>query len=229
MIISTTNYLYRNFNIQFLSHYNTTIHWAHVTTSAYALKHKEGLSENLFQSMISELKPNDKVLVLATEYYIENYRKMLFSHKRQLNKNCIRVELENFQSMRGKNLWKDFNKCFVLHTPSMSYPYYVFAYKLFGLELPELTNNDLITKRINKYYGFTNNEILEKLKQSDITSTIYQGIKRINRNNNIHADIYIANNNDAVMIELFKQLIDVTVKDWELAEPIKTNRKKFRT
>lgn len=32
--------------------------------------------------------------------------------------------------------------------------------------------------------------------------------------------------NDAVMIELFKQLIDVTVKDWELAEPIKTNRKK---
>lgn len=209
-----------------VSHQNTTIHWAHVTTSAYALKHNDGLVENLFQSMILELKPNDKVLVLATEYYLESYKQMLSSHQRKLTQQGIKIEMENFQGMRGKNDWKDFNKCFVLHTPSMGFPYYVFAYKLYGLEWPELTNEDLYTKKIGKYHGFANNAILEELKQTDITSTIYQGIKRINRNNNLQADIYIANNNEPVMNNLFKQLRDVNIVDWKLAEPVKKKRKK---
>jgi hypothetical protein len=226
MIYKISPYFDLKSSERIVSHHNTTIHWAHVTTSGYALKHKEGLVENLFQSMLLELKPNDKVLVLATEFYLENYKHMLSSHRKMLSENDIKIEMENFQGMRGKNNWKDYNKCFVLHTPSLGFPYYVFAYKLYGLEWADLTNEDLYTQKIARYYGFTNNEILEGLKQTDIASTIYQGIKRINRNNSLKADVYIANNNDPVMNNLFNQLMNVNIVDWKLAEPVKKKRKK---
>lgn len=209
-------------------HGKSTIHWAKINTSGYALKHTPGLTNNLFDSMINELKPNDMVLVLATEYYLKRYRKMLISCQKELMKNNIIIEMENFQGMRGKNLWKDYNKCFVLHTPSLGLPYYVFEYMMYGIDLQELTPGDLKTGRIGRNYGFVKNTVLEELRKTDIISTIYQGIKRINRDNKVTADIYIANNNDEIVTKVIDQLKGVKVADWELIKPIVKNKRKKR-
>jgi hypothetical protein len=209
-------------------HEKSTIHWAKLNTSGYALKHTPDLENNLFNSMICELKENDKVLVLATEYYLKRYRKMLISCQENLMENNIIVDMENFQGMRGKNQWKDYNKCFVLHTPSLGLPYYVFEYMMYGIELPELTHIDLKTGRIGHNYGFVKNAVLEELRKTDIVSTIYQGIKRINRDNKVSADIYIANNNEEIVSKVIDQLKGVKVTDWELVEELVKKKRKKR-
>lgn len=211
-----------------VNHNQTTIHWCRANTSAHALKHKSGLEGNLFRSMVKELNYGDKVLVLATDYYIKIYRNMILEQQDHIQENKLTINLENFQGMRGKNDWKDYNKCFVLQTPVMMFQYYVFLYKLYGAELPDLSDDDIKVNKVGNNAGFINNGTLEELKRTDIVSTIYQGIKRVNRYNNLETDIYIANNSPEIVNEVIKQLSGVKIIDWELVDPINKPRKARR-
>lgn len=211
-----------------VDHSNTTIHICEQNTTSYSKRHTDGLYENIFLTILSKLKKDDKALVLCTNRDIELFKNKFKNEIYKLEDKEITLSMENFQAMRGKNCWKDYNKCFIVHNPQIGFPYYVFMYMYYGIKLPELTTEDLSIGKVGRNNGFNNNQIIEKLRKTDIVSNIYQGIKRINRSNIKKADIYIMNSDKEIIDMVIEQLRNVKVDKFDLIMPKKTKTRKKR-
>ena len=98
---------------------------------------------------------------------------------------------------------------------------------LYTNEIP--TEEEFKFQKINKNMGFKYNETLESLRKTDIISSIYQGIKRINRGTGHiedKADVYLINGDTEIVNVIIQQLKDVNVVNFKLhEEKVKKERK----
>lgn len=119
-------------------------------------------------------KEKDKILIVGTNAEVDNIKKHY--------ENDDMVSAVNFQFLRGKNEWADYNKCFIIHTPNYNYEYYAFLYSLYsGKELRSLD----LTLTKNQYGNMAFKDVeLEKTRKTYVASNIYQAVKRINRDRN---------------------------------------------
>ena len=204
-------------------HNNWTIHISNTNSTKTAKHNDDNFYIDVVSLIIKECAEKDNILVLGLEEDIahinNNYSEKLI--------HLENIKYSNFQNMRGKNDWKDFNKCFIIHTPVMPAPYYIFMYMLYTGEVP--TEEEFKFQKINKNMGFKYNETLESLRKTDIISSIYQGIKRINRGvGHIEdkADIYLINGDLEIVSMIIKQLKDINVVNFKLHEDkVKKERK----
>lgn len=205
-------------------HNNWTIHIAKTNSTKVAKHNDDNYYKDIVNLILQECTVEDKILVLGLEEDIANIND---NYKEEL-KDFKNLSYSNFQNMRGKNNWVDFNKCFIIHTPVMPTPYYIFVYMLYTEKIPE--EYEIKFQKINKNMGFKYNETLENLRKTDIVSGIYQGIKRINRGTahiNDKADIYLINGNSEIVDMIIKQLKDINVVQFKLhKDEIKKIRKK---
>ena len=204
-------------------HNNWTIHISNTNTTKVAKHKDDNFYKDTVALIIEECTEKDEILVLGLEEDIshikDNYREKLL--------HLENLKYSNFQNMRGKNNWADFNKCFIIHTPVMPTPYYIFMYMLYTGKIP--TEDEFKFQKINKNMGFKYNETLENLRKTDIVSGIYQGIKRINRGTghiDDKADVYLINGNSEIVDMIIRQLKDVNVVRFKLhKDEVKKERK----
>lgn len=99
-------------------------------------------------------------------------------------------EYLNFENMRGVDKYKEYEVCAYIHTYRLTRAYYIFCYEYFNNTC--LRDKELIvsTKQIKfkdgsykTEWGFEKQE-LYKLMITDMASSMYQGLKRIQRNRN---------------------------------------------
>ena len=204
-------------------HNNWTIHISNTNSTKTAKHNDDNFYKDIVALIIKECSDTDNILVLGLEEDIahinNNYSDKLI--------HLENIKYSNFQNMRGKNNWKDFNKCFIIHTPVMPAPYYIFMYMLYTNEIP--TEEEFKFQKINKNMGFKYNETLESLRKTDIISSIYQGIKRINRGTGHiedKADVYLINGDIEIVNVIISQLKDINVVNFKLHEDkVKKERK----
>lgn len=147
----------------------------------------------------------------------------------------------NYQAMRGRNDWKEFNKIFILQQPQFLLVYYVFLYEYWsGVRLKD-DEMHLGTYRDNEanetVYGFflpnvkdgvlveyseeciKHSKELELVRYTTQASSIYQGIKRIQRNKMPIGEIYVILH-DIRMRKLVKDQLRNIIVDYINFKPI---------
>ena len=166
------------------------------------------LESDMLNYMVSNISENDKILVIDNKDECERIGKLieekgkypLLANKMKNNQ----FALVNYQAMRGSNDWGDFTKIFLLQQPQFLLVYYVFLYEywadcklsdeemylsnhventvgesVFGFYLPYSINGAVIQYTDTQ---IDNSKKLEMLRYTSQASSIYQGIKRIQRN-----------------------------------------------
>lgn len=120
----------------------------------------------------------------------------------------------NFKAMRGRNKWRLANKCFIIATPYEPFRNYAFLYLLYNKN-SRLKDNDLLLGWVDGHYGFVNNKKLDAIKEDSVASSIYQGIKRINRGRERienPAYVLLVNSHDDICKKVEDQLLHVKRK-----------------
>jgi len=132
-----------------------------------------------------------------------------------------RIAFVNFEAMRGRNDWLDYNTCLIIHTyyrPSYFYPLQL----QFNKEDYNFRNINLKMNRFSErgkgHYGYINSSTLDEIRETDLVSTLYQASKRINRKNDMAAKIYLITNNVNAINLLRKELPGIKTKEFKLPE-----------
>lgn len=192
-----------------VDHSSWTVHICLQNSTAYHKHHNDDFYKDVINFILNHYDENDQVLLLGLEEDTINLKNEFSKTLDEIN-----IAMENFQAMRGKNEWEDFNKCIIIHNPAMSNAYYAFEYMLYTGK--ELTDEDLSIQKIGRNMGFKNNSTLESLRKTDIVSNIYQGLKRINRGTERFgrkADVYILNSDEEIHKLIIEQLKDVNINE----------------
>ena len=127
-------------------------------------------------------------------------------------KNNKNISLLNFENMRGVNDYRDYKQCFYVHTYRLSPAYYVFLHEYFNNII--LPDKEIEVKRINNVeWGFANNKEIQELMISDMASSMYQGLKRIERNRNPKATFHIFCKEMKVVHMALKEMNGILNKD----------------
>jgi hypothetical protein len=139
-------------------------------------------------------------------------------------------DFASIHSVKGLNDWRDYRKCFVIQTPNEPFVDYVFRYLMVHPE-KKLTSADLYLGTKNHCYGFEKNDELESFRKSYVSAVIYQGIKRIARDekDTSHVEVTIINNDEDIINMVTQQLknVEVSVVDqkWLPPKPIRKESK----
>lgn len=122
------------------------------------------------------------------------------------------VETEHFGNIIGRNDWRDYNKIVITHNFQVPFHIYVLKYIYYsGKKLDNRTKWEFVRSSSNKSVAFKNDNF-ENIRISELTSHLYQAIKRINRDNNQNAQVYIFNADTKVLETLKKQFKDIFIK-----------------
>lgn len=200
-----------------IDHINSKLifHNLNTTTSS---KNKD---EDFRKNMTKYLKENylDKQTLILTKK-IECKQ---LAEKEYYLQGLNNFEYSNFESMRGKNIWGEFEVCCYIHTYRLPTAYYVFLHEYFSDTV--LKDEELITstrkfvfknsKHSKSEWGF-DNENLYSLMITDMASSMYQGIKRIARNRNPKGIFDIFTSNLSVLMIVIHQLKGIEKKNKNL-------------
>jgi len=115
------------------------------------------------------------------------------------------IAINWFGNLVGKNLYKDFNKCWIVGTPNIPLEAHVVDYFRYK-------GSDVLFKKGNTIEiqkGRFKNTELKSLQVSHLVSEIYQSLKRIQRNVLPNAEYYIVNSDEAVYEKVVKKMYGV--------------------
>ncbi|MDD3269068.1 MAG: hypothetical protein PHX14_07080 [Syntrophomonadaceae bacterium] len=200
---------------------------------------------DVLKQIVESVTDEDKILILDNKddckHIDDEFKKlkdMNHRNEQELNDNDIcPIDSINYFAMRGRNIWGDYNKCYCIQQPQNIFPYYVFlyeywtkeklenkeiylsnykdpgtGYKTFGFTLPKTINGEEI---IYSEEEMMRNKQLEKLRQTSQVSSIYQGLKRIQRNTNPKADYYVITTDKKIFDILKNQFMNIRVRNYK--------------
>ena len=194
-----------------VDHSNTSLTFIEENSTTSAIERDSGLYfKGLSKYVMDNTEKGDKILIIGRKKV--DKKETVHHLSKLINLTDRIVEFVNFDAMRGKNDWTDFNKCFIIHLPNLPFHNYVYQ-KLYYTE-NDLTQDDLKLQKVDTNFGFRNNDIIENLRLTDVVSSIYQGLKRVNRayGKNEKCELYVVTNNTRVqelVVEQFKGLTSV--------------------
>ena len=184
-----------------VDHNHWTLNWYNDNTSANAKRNNPDYEDNIVKFIKANFKGADKALVITNKSEAE-YFEQIFSHRRN-------IKFANFEKMKGVNTWRNFNKCFIIHTHTLPLPHYPITYM--AITGKTLTAQEMKLIRTKGSVGFINHQPTQTLMEDDIASSIYQAIKRINRNNKQNAEIFLLCNREKVVNKVVAQLNNIQV------------------
>ena len=198
------NYLYQlspTFNIneqsKIFDYSNSMLFHYLVNTSKASIKN----SIDLFSKCLSQvlLERGDSALFITDMenkdklkeeiiFYYRNYGQTLEEIEMNMG---IKIYIDYYGNLIGKNTYRDCNVAIVTKTPNFDYLSYTLTYLLY---------KNYERDSLRDILAFQDCEV-EKLRKSIIAGEIYQSIKRINRQNKKSSRIYLfSTNNDAIDI-----------------------------
>lgn len=198
----------------------TTFHHFEVKTGKGNLDKYVDFFQNSLEQI--EISNGSQILFVTDKDSVEKVKDALllkFAHigdSLEEIEQCLNVKLEiqYFGTIIGRNDFKDFDKVVILKTPNYSYIDYSMLF---------LYYQTLGGKEVGNIQVFQHAEV-EAIRKSIVAGEIYQAIKRINRDLTKRADIYLfCSNNEAVDIVL-NQLQNVQYIKQEMT--IDSRRKK---
>lgn len=122
------------------------------------------------------------------------------------------ISVNWYGNLIGKNTWRDFDCCYLLGTPNQRFESHIIHLCQFTDKHDWRVSLDIIKKE--KARAFKNRD-LEKIRQCDIISEMYQTVKRVQRIPKPKAEIYIVTSSGEVFNKVAKQL-----KGIKIAKPI---------
>ena len=233
--LATNTFIMANTSERLIDHSSCKLYFDVITKSTTSGKSNYVDLENDVLKYIEEnIADEDKILVIDNldecekindRIQLEEFPK-IFGKKEYFN-------TINFQAMRGRNDWKEFNKIFILQQPQFLLVYYAFLYEywsgvmlkddemhlgtyhdndanetVFGFFLPSMKNN--IHVEYSEEYMKHSKE-LELVRYTTQASSIYQGIKRIQRNQIPEGNMYVILHDNRMRKLIKDQLKNITV------------------
>ena len=213
--IATETFIMASKSKRLIDHSNCTLYFDVVSKSTTSGKSNYIDLENDILKYIEEnIEEEDKILVIDN---MDECKKINDSIQEQqfpkLNARKEFFNTVNYQAMRGRNDWKDFNKIFILQQPQFLLVYYVFLYEfwsgvrlkddemhlgtyhdndaketVYGFFLPSVKDGILVeySEESKKH-----SKELELVRYTTQASSIYQGVKRIQRNKIPAGEMYV--------------------------------------
>lgn len=200
-----------------IDHINSKLIFHNLNTTTSSKNKDEDFRKNITK-YLKENYSEKQTLILTKKIECKQ-----LSEKEHYLKGLNNFEYSNFEAMRGKNIWGEFEACCYIHTYRLPTAYYVFLYEYFSDTV--LPDEELITstrkfvfkdkKHSKSEWGF-NNESLYLLMESDMASSMYQGIKRVQRNKTPQAIFDIFTSNLSVLMIVVHQLKGISRKNENL-------------
>lgn len=190
-----------------IQHSNTTLTFIQNNSTTNAIEKNEDYFKVLADYIKVNITEDDKVLIIGRRNDEKNKDDDLESLSKYIEFEKDKIEFINYDAMRGKNDWGDFNKCFCVHTPNKPFHFYPLQY-LYYKEDSLLSDDELEIERKSTNMGFKD-ETLENLRITDVVSSIYQGLKRINRNNDKECNYYVVVKDKRIQNLLIEQFNDL--------------------
>ncbi|MFJ7976651.1 hypothetical protein ACIQZI_13260 [Peribacillus sp. NPDC096379] len=189
-----------------IKHKNSIVYRVNYNSSKTSInKRKEEYFDKVCELIVERKKIGMKVLIVCLKTHEKDLLNAL--EKRDFDSIGVgndykdeEIAINWFGNLIGKNLYKDFEQCWVVgtqHLPMETYPVQYLQYS--GVEALE---EDVI--QIEK--GRFKNNKYKSLQISYLASEIYQSIKRIQRNEKPNAEFYIVNNDEDVFEMAIKKL-----------------------
>jgi hypothetical protein len=211
-----------------INHSNCIIQWINYNTSKNRILKTEEEYFGKIVSMIKEKhKQGDKTLIVLHKSFVfkEEREGVFINYLRKQSLNDIFIGVEDkekkkeyqgqeiavnwFGNIIGRNLWKDFNKCWVIGTPNLPMDTHILNLYQYSKKNDWKIGLGMVRVDTGKYQF--ENKSLEKIRKGYIIGELYQAIKRIQRNEKPQAEFYIVNHDEKVFNEVAKQVLDVKV------------------
>lgn len=189
-----------------ISHSNTTLTFLENNSTTNAIENNENYYKVLSEYIQNNITDEDKVLIIGRKNDEKNDDKDLESLSKYIKFEEDKIEFVNFDAMRGKNEWSDFNKCFCVHIPNKPFHFYPLQYLYYSKN--KLIEEDIEIQRKSTNMGFAN-ETIENLRLTDVVSNIYQGLKRVSRNNIRECNYYVVAKDTRIQNLLIEQFYDL--------------------
>lgn len=188
-----------------IDHAKCEFRYHNTNTSTSSKNNDENFRKNI-SDYIKENHKDKKTLILSKKTEIKSLQK-----EEKYLKECG-YDYLNFEEMRGVDDYKDHEVCYYIHTYRWTPAYYIFCYEYF--KDINLTDDELIVsnskfilkkKRWKIEWGF-NKEELYDLMITDMASSMYQGLKRVQRSRNPQAIFEVFTSNTTVLMIVLDQL-----------------------
>lgn len=213
-----------------------------VTRSTTSGKNKYiDLEKEVLEHICGNLEDDDKILIMDNKAECERIDIMLKSEQFEplaIMRDEGKFETVNFQAMRGSNSWAKFNKLYIIQQPQFLLVYYVFLYEYW--KKCKLSNNEMflgnhIDEKVGEsVFGFylpsakdgnktiytqeekIHSNELELVRYTTQASSIYQGIKRIQRNTSPTGEMVIMLGDKRMRDLIVAQLKNIKVEYTDL-------------
>lgn len=213
-----------------VDHHKWTLSFYDTNTSDSAKFNDDGHTYRTIARIVSsECTKEDKVLIIGSAQDVGTEKNKLGEIDKYMDMlpKGLTIKKVNYEAMRGRNTWGDYNKCFIIHTytrPNYYYPLLLNYLKPnSGLQYYDLRMNTEAKNGRHTYYGFFNDD-LDALRESDIFSSAYQAAKRINRDNDAKANIYVFTNRKKLKRILMHHMRNITIVECPFPKKTKYNR-----
>lgn len=192
---------------------NSTFHHYEVKTGKNSLSKKINFHDKVLEKLSPEQK--ESILLITDKDNKEIFEEKVHNRFISLGmdekkiKEILedRIRIDYFGNIIGVNDYRDFNSIAILKTPNYDYLTYALTYFYYS----KIEGNSVSSIELFK------NEKVENIRISSVAGEMYQAIKRINRNNSQHADIFVfADFQEAVDLTL-KQFPSIKYKRYSLA------------
>lgn len=120
------------------------------------------------------------------------------------------ISVNWYGNLIGKNTWRDFDCCYLLGTPNQRFESHIIHLCQYTDKHDWKVALNIVKK--DKVRAFKNRD-LEKIRQCDIISEMYQTVKRVQRNPKPQAEIYIVTNEEEVFRGVTKQLKNIKIAE----------------
>ncbi|NRT91490.1 hypothetical protein [Clostridium beijerinckii] len=195
-----------------IDHTNSKLIFHKIKTTTSSKNIDENFRKDISEYLIEKYS-DQEILILSKDVECQQ-----LAEKEEYLKNYPNFKYSNFEAMRGKNDWKDLEVCCYIHTYRWTSAYYIFLYEYFNDVI--LPDNELITsnrkfvftnKKSKSEWGFEKEELYE-LMISDMSSSMYQGLKRVQRNKQPEAIFDVFTDSINTIMTVKKQLYGIETK-----------------
>lgn len=187
---------------------NFHMHILHKSSSKISLRASQNYYELLMQHLDTNAVDGDKILVLTQSEFKDKIRAALNQTK------PYEIAFEHFFNLVGSNRYFDFNKVYVLGTPSFTSESIILNYQYYMNNRMKSSNgiDDLDIRRYKDGYvsRFCDQKI-EKYRVNQIVDELVQSILRINRTGLLQSHIYIMNHDEKVIEGLVNAMQGIRV------------------
>lgn len=227
---ASINLMYKNnslFKVVSMDRIRNYDNWELYVCNINSSKRKKMLNTPFYKgSMLQAEKicenKNNKLLIFSSKEEVGNGKnkgqfELLYNDFFQRYND--QISFTNFEAMRGKNTWADFNNVLCIHTYYLPSNYTILKFHaLFPDYL--LKNTDFkmgsVGSNENRHFGFINCKELDDFRESEFASTYYQAITRINRKNDQKARVFLILKNKNLINILLKNLKGISLKEFKL-------------